>query len=123
MSLDVSDFPLNLDPEAIPQIPIPEPENICAGGTITWRRQFDTYLPGGGFSLSYVSWQTSSYSVNGSMMLSGPNTLYLWHVTFTLMLHRAEKNQELWPAQVPTLPSGGFPVTVLRRARWDGLNR
>ncbi len=56
MSLDVSDFPLNLDPEAIPQIPIPEPENICAGGTITWRRQFDTYLPGGGFSLSYVSW-------------------------------------------------------------------
>ena len=70
----MSDFPINLDPQAIPQIPVPEPENIRAGDTVTWQRQFDTFPPGGGFSLSYVFvGQASSYIVNGAMVVNGPN--------------------------------------------------
>jgi hypothetical protein len=70
----VSDFPLNLDPAAFPQIPIPEPAEIRSGDTISWQRQFDRYPPGAGFSLSYIFvGMAAGYPVNGSMVVNGPN--------------------------------------------------
>ena len=74
MSLDVSAFPLNLDPQAIPQIPVPEPAEIRAGDSITWQREFDTFPPGDGFSLSYMFvGKSSGYPVSGAMIANGPN--------------------------------------------------
>ncbi|WP_446744289.1 hypothetical protein [Silvibacterium acidisoli] len=70
----MSDFPINLDPQALPQVPVPEPDEIRAGDTVSWQRQFDRYPPGSGFSLSYIFLgQSAGYPVGGSMVANGPN--------------------------------------------------
>ena len=64
---DVSDFPLNLDPIALPLYIVREPMEIRAGDTVQWTREFDRFPHADGYSLSYVFvGQSSQYQVTAT---------------------------------------------------------
>lgn len=65
---------LNIDPTAMPQVPVPEPTEIRAGDTITWQRSFDQFPGSEGYTLSYMFvGQKSGYPISGSMVVDGTN--------------------------------------------------